>query len=469
VDVSFVSRSRRDLYRVWLPAVCLLTVLIGGMSVILAGSQAQSRSDLEARYHLRTALASRFVASYVADTQRRERIYAARFLTDLVVSPQRFQVVASAFGFDSAVLLDAGGRVLNVVPPKPALLGSRLDTTYAHLAAAVAGHAAVSNVVPSPARSLPIVDFAVPFESGSGRRVFSGGTQLDRGALTAFLTDALPYKGARSYLVDANGFVMVAGGSRAEALAVPPDVAATHGMTRVAGTRYLFATALVAGTPWHLLTVAPTAQLFGPLSGWQHWVPWAVLLAFAIASAVALAMLSRMMRQRAELAHVATHDPLTGALNRRTLERNYDRLAATALRAHRQVGVVAIDLDRFKNVNDVHGHAAGDELLRRVAETLWLTVRPSDVVARIGGDEFIVLLADVTESQAREISERVFSALDGSSFLVADGVEIAAHCSVGFAMATPDEVIDAALARADGAMYRAKGAARRASQVAHPG
>jgi diguanylate cyclase (GGDEF)-like protein len=465
VDVSSVKRSRRELYRVWLPAVCLLTLLIGGMGVILAGSQAQSRSDLEARYQLRTALGSHFVASYVSDTQARERKYASRFLTAPVVSPGRFRIVASAFGFDSAVLLDARGRVLNVAPPKPALIGSRLDTTYPHLAAAVAGHAAVSNVVPSPARSLPIVEFAVPFASGSGRRVFSGGTRLDRGALAAFLSDALPLKGARTYLVDANGFVMVAGGSRAESLAAPPDVDGKHGMMRVAGEQYLYAVAPVAGTPWRLLAVAPSAQLFAPLSGWQHWVPWAALVAFGFAAVAALAMLSRLMRQRAELAHLATHDPLTGALNRRTLERDFARLSATALRSRSHVGVVAVDLDQFKSVNDAHGHAAGDELLRRVAETLWLTVRAVDVVARIGGDEFVVLLADVSESQAREIAERLADTLGGSSFPVADGVAIPALCSVGVALATPDEIIDEALARADSEMYQAKRVARAASLV----
>ena len=187
MDVAPLARSHRDLLRIWLPAVCLLTLLVGGMVLLLARSQDHSRADLEQRFQLRTALGSHFVASYVSDTQRRERTYASRFLTNLVVSPGRFRLVASAFGFDSAVLLDASGLVLNVVPAEPELIGTRLDTTYAHLRSAVDGRAAVSNVVPSAARSVPVVEFAVPFESGYGRRVFSGGTQLDHGALVAFL------------------------------------------------------------------------------------------------------------------------------------------------------------------------------------------------------------------------------------------------------------------------------------------
>lgn len=467
MDVSPLARSRRDLLRIWLPAVCLLTLLIGGMGVVLARSQDQARADLEQRYQLRTALASHFVASYVSDIQRRERIDASRFLTDLVVAPGRFQLIASALGFDSAVLLDAGGRVLNVLPAKRALIGTRLDTTYPHLARAVSGHAAVSNVVPSAARSVPIVEVAVPFASGYGRRVFSGGAQLDHSALVAFLADSLPYAGARVYLVDAKGFVMVAGGSHDPALAAPPDVRGASGTIRIAADEYRFAWARVAGTPWNLLAVAPSAQLFAPLSGWQHWVPWAVMLAFALAAVASLVMLRRLMRQRSALAHLATHDPLTGALNRRTIERDFGRLAAMALRSGSNVGVLAIDLDGFKSVNDLHGHAVGDELLRRVAETLWLTVRPSDVVARVGGDEFVVLLADVEEVQACEIAERVQSALLEAAFAVVDGTLITPRCSVGVAVAAAGDTIDSALAGADRAMYRVKAAGHRAMHATH--
>ena len=279
--------------------------------------------------------------------------------------------------------------------------------------------------------------------------------RLEQGALAAFLDDALPYKAARAYLIDAKGFVMVAGGSHAAALSAPPDAQGRAGSIVVAGSRYRFATTAVAGTPWHLLAVAPAAELFAPLSGWQHWVPWVVLMAFALAATTALSMLSRLVRQRAELAHLATHDPLTGALNRRMLEHDFQRLSATAQRTSTKVGVLAIDLDRFKHVNDVYGHAVGDDLLRLVVETIQLTVRASDVVARIGGDEFVVLLADIGEQQAQEIAERVFRTL-GETSLTTSTDEVAVRCSMGVALATQDDVVDTVLARADRAMYRAK-------------
>jgi diguanylate cyclase (GGDEF)-like protein len=451
--------------RVWLPAVCVLTVLIAGMGIVIARTQSQSRSALEQRYELRVALASRFVGAYVDDIHHRQVTYAREFLATRAIQPESFREATKAFGFDAAVLLDARGRVLGVVPAQRELLGQRVDQAYPHLRSALRGVPAVSNVVLSEAHALPVVAVAVPFETPFGRRVFSGGAQLDHSPLAAFLADALPYKGARAYLMDAKGFVMVSGGSHAAAVASPPDTHGRAGAISIAGTEYRFAEAPVAGTPWHLVTVTPSWQLFAPLTGWKHWVPWFILSAFALAAVAALWLLSRLMRQKAELAHLATHDPLTGALNRRTLERVFQRLSEASLRTDAAVGVLVIDLDRFKSVNDEYGHAAGDELLRRVAETLVLTLRPVDVVARIGGDEFVVLLAHVNGQELQEIAGRVFRTLNESSFHVAIGVDLAARCSVGVALATQEDVVDTVLARADGSLYRSKDQGRTLSQA----
>ncbi len=456
---------RSELTRIWLPAVCLVTLLIGGMGVLLLRSQAQSRAELEQRYALRAALLSRVVSSYVADTHEREADLAAALLAGRAVTQARFEVVSRAFGFHAAVLLDAHGRGLNVLPAKPELIGTRLDTKYAHLRSAVAGMPAASGVVPSVARSLPIVALAVPFETPFGRRVFSGGVLISETPLESYLDSALPFRDARAYLVDTEGNVIAAGGSELAALEVPPETHQTSGNVAVADTHYRFISVAVAGTPWRLLTLAPSSQLLAPLSGPGRWIPWVVLSGFALASAAALALLRRLMRHKAKLAHLASRDPLTGALNRRTLERAFDRLSVEARRSSSAVGVLAIDLDRFKEVNDVYGHSAGDELLCRVAETLWSTVRPSDVVARIGGDEFAVLLAAVTERQAQEVAERVVRTLDEILF-VFDAVELRTKCSVGIALAGHDDAIEKVLARADGALYEAKSVGRNAWRVA---
>lgn len=362
------------------------------------------------------------------------------------------------FGSSAAVLLDAQGRALSILPAKPELIGKRLDVKYAHLRAAVAGASAVSGVVPSAARSEPIVAFAVPFHTPFGRRVFSVGVAIGKGPLRQFL--AVPFKGARAYLIDADDNLIVADGSAEPGLALQPETHGTSGNVAVTGTQYRFVSEAVTGTPWRVLTLAPSSQLLAPLSGPTKWIPWVVLLAFVLASAAALWLLGKLMGRKAELSHLAAHDPLTGAVNRPALRLAFDRLAFEHRRSTSATGVLAIDLDHFKDVNDFYGHAAGDELLRRVSETLIATVRPSDIVARTGGDEFVVLLADVDQQQADEVAERVVRNLGEVLSPVVGAGGLRAGCSVGVALAGRDDVIDSVLARADGALYEAKSVGR---------
>ena len=449
---------RSELLRVWLPAVCLLTASVGGMGFLLLRGQDKARVELEERYALRGVLASRFVSSYVRDVQVREAAYATSLLAGRKVTAAQFTLVSRAFGFDAALLLDRYGRVLNSLPAKPELIGTRLDEKYAHLRAAVAGNAAVSGVVPSAVRADPIVALAVPFETPFGRRVFSGGTPIATTPLGHYLDNTLPFKGAQAYLIDAEGSVIAAGG-RAP-LARPPQIQGRAGDITVAGQEYRFAMQPVPGTSWRLLTFAPSAQLLAPLSGPKQWIPWIVLLAFALTSSAALWLFRNLIRQKAQLAHLATHDPLTGALNRRTLERAYSRLAFEAERAGSAVGVLSIDLDHFKDVNDTYGHAAGDAVLRGVAERLLTTARPSDVVARIGGDEFVVLLGSVTQEQADTIAARVVQALAKIYVPALGAIELRASCSAGIALAAQGDTLDSVLARADTALYEAKAIGR---------
>ncbi len=166
-------------------------------------------------------------------------------------------------------------------------------------------------------------------------------------------------------------------------------------------------------------------------------------------------------RQHEELlTRLALHDALTGLLNRHTLT---DRLTTDLQRMERvggQVGVLFIDLDRFKQVNDTLGHAVGDRLLVEVAERLRGAVRPQDAVARIGGDEFVIVCEGLTApEQALELAARARDQVLHPVEL--DGVTVLPTISVGVAV-TPDPTMDAAvlLGQADLAMYRAKDAGR---------
>ena len=162
-------------------------------------------------------------------------------------------------------------------------------------------------------------------------------------------------------------------------------------------------------------------------------------------------------RHRAEqrMRHLAFHDILTGLPNRVTLE---DRMRASLAESDRHgdiVGVIYVDLDDFKPVNDAHGHAIGDQVLCLVADRLVSGVREGDTVARLGGDEFVVLLPRVSTCDdlatiAAGVSDRICEPI------VVEGHVVRVTASVGLACYELGEAPDELLTRADHAMYRAK-------------
>lgn len=164
-----------------------------------------------------------------------------------------------------------------------------------------------------------------------------------------------------------------------------------------------------------------------------------------------------LTRVAVELGHAASHDPLTGAVNRLVLG---DRLAQAFARRLRHGGdtfLAVIDINHFKTLNDVHGHAAGDQVLVSVAHRLMAAMRGEDTVARIGGDEFVVVAEiDATPSAAEAVMARIEGALSDP---VAYGGEFhPVQVSVGGVVATPGEDIRSLLRRADEAMYARKAA-----------
>jgi len=167
-----------------------------------------------------------------------------------------------------------------------------------------------------------------------------------------------------------------------------------------------------------------------------------------------------------EMVHYARHDPLTDLPNRGIL---LDRVAQALHRARRRGVVVAllfVDLDAFKPVNDLFGHAAGDAVLIEVGERLVANTRDTDTVARLGGDEFAVLLEDVTVGEVIDISDRILVSL-------AAGVEVSGHAvplaaSIGIAYGDGTESGETLLRHADLAMYEAKGRGKAQSVAYEP-
>jgi diguanylate cyclase (GGDEF)-like protein/PAS domain S-box-containing protein len=157
------------------------------------------------------------------------------------------------------------------------------------------------------------------------------------------------------------------------------------------------------------------------------------------------------------LAHRALHDPLTGLPNRSLFLDRLDQALARLQRNPGCTGVLFVDLDRFKLVNDTCGHLAGDEVLRSVAELLEGVLRPSDTVARLGGDEFAVCCEQLTDpAEAVRLAERLTAAV--SQPFVVQGREFYVTPSIGIALGTgaPGESATTLLRDADAAMYHAK-------------
>lgn len=169
--------------------------------------------------------------------------------------------------------------------------------------------------------------------------------------------------------------------------------------------------------------------------------PAQVTLTIGGSAAVAVVVGELVRRVR----HLAGSDALTGLANRRTAEETLGRAWAEAQRSGCPLAVAALDLDAFKQLNDTEGHASGDRLLQAAARAWCAELRGRDVLARMGGDEFLVILADCRLDDAVQIAERVAAATPGGL-----------RCSVGVALWDGVESIDALLIRADDALYRAK-------------
>lgn len=164
-------------------------------------------------------------------------------------------------------------------------------------------------------------------------------------------------------------------------------------------------------------------------------------------------------REISELRDLAMQDALTGVPNRRHFEMSIRSRIAELAGYGRRFGLLIADIDRFKLVNDLHGHATGDMALRTVARTLLESSRIGDNIARFGGEEFALTITDVDEAGLRAIAER-FRILVERSRVTANGQDLQVTISVGGTIAEVADTAEALFERADAALYRAKAGGR---------
>jgi len=175
-----------------------------------------------------------------------------------------------------------------------------------------------------------------------------------------------------------------------------------------------------------------------------------------------------LRRQKAELAQaleqirqLATHDDLTGLLNRRAMLDRMQLEQRRSLRSGSPLLIAQLDIDHFKAVNDTHGHAAGDLVLQSFADTVRRNVRDTDVLARWGGEEFVLLLCDTPAADAVALMERLRQAVQAMQVPVPQGDgPITVTVSIGLARHTPADPLAGTLERADQALYAAKAGGR---------
>jgi len=219
-----------------------------------------------------------------------------------------------------------------------------------------------------------------------------------------------------------------------------------------------------------LLAVLPIAGTYVGLPEGLDQLRYAALIFPACGIAVFNCFIFDWFQRRSylkglELKRLAGADDLTGIANRRNLLQQGERLVGIARRSRQPVSVLSLDLDRFKLLNDTFGHAAGDAALRHAVGIVEATLRETDALGRMGGEEFVALLPDTNARGAATLAERIRAALEATPmpWPRAQGGSIAMTVSIGIASivaAGPEDTLETLLRRADEALYRSKQSGR---------
>ncbi len=436
-------------------AIAVAAALIAGLAWNLVHTEAQGRRSLRDGLERRATLTARLMASaFLAGNSPQDT--GAKYGGPPRVVAARVKASTALRGGQRLLVLDRRGTVIAATPPGLARDKGLLARSW-HLRAALAGKPAISDAF-RDARNQWVIELAVPFKTAAGRRVVAGSGPISilHNFTEGFFGSATAVRGSRASLIDGSGRTLSATGPRA------------------AGGKRTVISAPVPSSHWRVVLSVPNAMLYESIDGGPSRAAWMLFAAFSAAICALLALgfaAARGARRLAaatereqaarEIAHERLHDALTGLPNRNLFQDRAEHAIAAARRRHASVGVVCMDVDDLKRINDSLGHEAGDAVVRDVARRLDATVRAVDTVSRFGGDEFLLLCEDVEDSDVLRLVARIQDALRDP--VVVDGRHVSVSFSMGVAVhgGTDDARSARELLRdADAAMSRAKALGR---------
>jgi len=221
-------------------------------------------------------------------------------------------------------------------------------------------------------------------------------------------------------------------------------------------THYLVNVRYIPELNWHLFVEKNETAAISNITNslYQN-----LLLCLVVTGVVVTLTNVALKRYHLEVESAAAIDKLTSLPNRKAFDIGMSVILKESERNKASVGIILLDLDHFKNINDQHGHIAGDKMLRSLAEKLRATVRAADFICRWGGEEFLIVVRDCDAQNLLMIAENIRSAIETDTYSH-DGVTFKATASFGIALRTSNEEIEHLIDRADKALYQAKDAGR---------
>lgn len=431
-----------------------------------------------------------------------------------------FQAATPLFS-EGLVLLDPAGRVLtSSAPDLPVRHAALLAGT--HVQQAQQGGFAIGRPVATGPDARAVLPMSVAVKAADARvlGVLVGLVALDdKGFISALRDTRVGQTGGLILVSPQDGLFLAASGRHMALVPTPPAgrhaqhdeaMKGTRGVAvdvNSAGVEELAATASVPSSGWFVVARQPTSELLTPLDNQQRRMVGGsggmlvIMVLILVAglrqvfkplvraadhadrmtrdelplthlpvvrndevghlTAAFNRLLDKLLETQAALSNMAHHDTLTGLPNRTLLADVLTRALARAHRNGTEVAVLFIDLDGFKPINDAHGHACGDEALQQVAQRLTSAIRQADTLARIGGDEFVILLSDLPTGDRAGVQHVAEKCL--GTFVQpfhAKGHACRLGASVGIAMSHGDTPPDTLLSAADTAMYSAKQAGK---------